>query len=130
MSRLAGIVRRTEGIPRGLVAAMAILALAGILYAVATHDPKETRAWAEFTMFRHSCVVDQIQRKNVASCSFVKPGIYAVAFTESLFGRTVLVSRALCCLGPAVASIVADRTVVVRVPTVTRRPVRATVFVP
>lgn len=125
--RLTG--RLADGIPRGLVAALAILTLAAVLYTVASRDTKEARGWAEFTMFRLGCAVDPDQRLHVTGCQRIGPSVYLVTFTRSLEGATVVVSRGACCPGQIRAS-VSSRTSVTVVAPKLKGPVRATVFVP
>jgi hypothetical protein len=123
-------LRLADGLPRGLVAALAILVLAGMLYTVASRQPKESRGWAEFTMFRLGCAVDPKQRLNVAGCVRVGPRLYRISFTRSLTGSTVLAGRGTCCPGQVRASIIDDHTVAVAIPNAPKAPIRATVFVP
>jgi Flp pilus assembly protein TadG len=127
-SRLA---RRTgEGVSGGFVAALAALVLVGILYTVATREPKEPRGYAEFTMSPGGCTVDPRQQLNVDVCVRVSNGVYRLTFTKSLTGSTVLASRGTCCPGRIGASFESERAVLVAIEPGVRGPIRASVFVP
>jgi hypothetical protein len=119
-----------DGIPIGFVAALAVLVLVGILYTVATREPKEPRGYAEFTMFRAGCAIDVDRQMNARVCEWVMPGIYRVQFMEPLDRSTPIVSRGSCCPGRIAASVEGTRTVLVVIPRRVRAPVRASILVP
>lgn len=122
----------SSGFPRGLVALTAILVLVGLLYTVANREPKTTKGYAEFTMFRGGCIVDPHQRRNALGCDEVGPLTYRVRFANSLRGSTPLATRGTCCPGQIRASLDSDRAVLIAItkrPTTTQ-PVRANLFVP
>ena len=122
--------RLAEGLSIPLLVAVAVLALFGLLYTVASRDPHKPRGYAEFTMFRRGCLVDQARQQNAATCLFVAPGVYRVGFSADLEGSTVVASRGTCCPGRIAASIETDRTVLVLVQRRVRRPIRASLVIP
>src|SRR3954465_5257753 len=105
--RAAGVARETlrrcarliDRIPGSFGAALAAAVLAAILYTVATREPKETRAYAEVTLYRNACVVDMTRQLNAHDCFLVSSGTYRVSFTTSLEGSTPIASRGSCCPG-------------------------------
>jgi hypothetical protein len=122
--------RLADGIPTGFVAALAVLVLVGILYTVATREPKELRGYAEFTMFPEACTIDAGRQLNAQTCVRVARGVYRIAFTKPLDHSTPVASRGSCCPGRIAASVETDLAVLVVVPPRVRAPIRATVLVP
>ena len=113
-----------------MVAALAILVLGAILYTETSHEPEQSRGWAEFTMFRLGCVIDPERRENVTSCTNIGPGLYRLTFTQSLAGSTAMATRGLCCPGQIRAGIPEDHAVIVAIPKPPKQPVRGAVFAP
>jgi hypothetical protein len=122
--------RLIDRIPASFVAALAAAVLVAILYTVAAREPKETRAYAEVTLYRNACVVDTTRELNANNCLVVSRGVYQVSFTTSLDGSTPIASRGSCCPGSIAASLETDRTVLVVVSPRPKRAVRASIFVP
>jgi hypothetical protein len=122
--------RLINRIPGSFIAALAAAVLVAILYTVATHEPKETRAYAEVTLYRNACTVDASRQLNASTCLVVSRGVYRLAFTTTLEGSTPVASRGSCCPGPIAASMDSDHTVLLVVPPRVRGPIRASVFVP
>ena len=123
--------RLIDRIPGSFVAALAAAVLVAILYTVATRDPKETRAYAEVTLYRNACVVDMTRQLNARGCIVVSRGVYRILFATSLEGSTPIASRGSCCPGTIAASLESDRVVlVVVVAPRPRRPTRASILVP
>ena len=122
--------RFADGFPTGFVAALAALVLLAILFSVATRDPKETRGYAEVTLYPDSCAVDASRQLNARECIVLAAGTYKVLFTESLEGSTPVASRGSCCPGRISASIDTDRSVLLAVPRRFEDPIRASVVVP
>ena len=132
--RLRSRARRRVLMRRGLpAAAVAILAIAGIVAILATNNTRTFRAvkgYAEFTVAGTSCSVDRARRLNVTGCSRVRPDVYALRFNVSLRNTTAVATRGICCPGFVTASVVDDRTVLVDLPPRSRAPIRAAVLVP
>jgi hypothetical protein len=122
--RLAG------GIPTGFVAGLAVLVLVAILFTVATRDPKETRGYAEVTLFPDACAVDMTRQLNARDCLLVGPGTYRLSFTESLQNSTAVASRGSCCPGRIAVSVETDRSVLLVVPRRFKDPIRVSVVLP
>jgi hypothetical protein len=105
--------------------------LVAILYTVATREPRETRAYAEVTLYRNACAVDPGRQKNAAACFVISPRrVYRLLFTTSLEGSTPVASRGSCCPGTVAASVEAYQTVLMVVRPTVRSPVRVSVLVP
>lgn len=122
--------RFANGFPTSFVAALAALVLVAILFSVATRNPKETRGYAEVTLYPDSCAVDASRQMNARECLVVAPGTYKILFTESLEGSTPVASRGSCCLGRIAVSIDTERSVLLVVPRRLKDPIRASVVVP
>lgn len=122
--------RLVDRIPGSFVAALAAAVLVAILYTVATREPKETRAYAEVTLYRNACVVDMTRQMNAGNCLALSRGVYRLSFTRSLEGSTVIASRGSCCPGTIAASVDTDRAVLIVIAPRIKRPVRASVFLP
>lgn len=122
--------RLAEGIPAAFVGALAAAVLVAILYTVATREPKEPRAYAEFTMFPDACALEPARRMNAVSCIRVSPGTYRLRFAKPLDGTTPIGSRGSCCPGRLGVSVESAFTVIVAIERRVRRPVRASVLLP
>lgn len=112
------------------MAGVAVLALVGILVAVAARDSGGPRGYVEFTMFRAGCAVDPTRDLNVDNCVKLAPTVYVVNFNKSLAGATAIVSRGVCCAGQVRASVSSDRAVLVAVGKPVRTPIRISLLIP
>jgi hypothetical protein len=136
-ARLRASIRRVrtrrwlaEGLPVLIVAAVAAVVLAGVLYTVAQQDERGPRAWAELTLSPDGCSVDATKQLEARGCVRQGRGVYRVVFSADLTRSTVVAGRGSCCLGPIAASIDAPDSVLVVVPRRVRGPIRASVFIP
>lgn len=127
---LRGLAARLRGgLAPALVAALAVAVLVAILLVIDDADRERPRGHAEFTMFPRGCTVDPLRRRNVLRCVFLRPGLYRVVFAKALGDGSPVISRGTCCPGRVTASVESNSTVLVQIPR-SRRPVRASVFVP
>jgi hypothetical protein len=104
--------------------------LAAILYKVAVSEPKETRAYAEVTLYRNGCSVDTTRQLHALGCFVVSRSVYRLSFTASLEGSTAVASRGSCCPGTISASVESPQTVLIVVTPRVKQPVRASIVVP
>jgi hypothetical protein len=127
-SALAG--RLSEGIPGVFVAALAALALAGILYTIASREPYRPTGYADFTMFREGCLLDPAKRLNVSTCESIGPGLYRLTFSRRIDRSVIVATRSTCCPGRISAGVQSHTTALVQVERRVRRPIRASVLAP
>jgi hypothetical protein len=124
--------RLADGIPRGFVAALAVLVLVAILFTVATRGDVKPRGFAELTLFPERCLVDTARQVNANGCQIIDPRAYRVSFTKSLEGSTPIASRGSCCAGSIGASADTDHSVILTIGrrVKERKPIRVSVLVP
>jgi hypothetical protein len=126
----SGSKRFAEGIPVGLVAALAALVLIAILFTVASRDPAEPAGYAELSLTRGGCVIDQTKQANALRCVAIGPRTYRVTFTKPLTGSTAVASRGSCCPGRVGVSIDSPQTVLIAVDKRVTKPIRVSVLIP
>jgi hypothetical protein len=133
--RIAGALGRASGrlasgIPVGFVAVIAVLVLAGILYAVATRESEAVRGYAELTIFPDNCIVDLSRSISTVGCRQLGPRSYRVRFSKTIDDSTPIASRGSCCPGSIGASAETEQTVVLAVPRTVKAPIRVSVILP
>jgi hypothetical protein len=118
-----------DGWPAAVIAVIAILAVVALLISAAGHTNAKASAYAEMTVRRGSCLLDETRSYNVDACYALGPRSFGLSSHTSLRSTTAVVSTGSCCAASVGASVTGDRTVTVAFVRL-RGVVRVSVVVP
>ncbi|HEX2085213.1 MAG TPA: hypothetical protein VHF89_05985 [Solirubrobacteraceae bacterium] len=122
--------RLRAGAPWIAVAAIALVAIVALLAIAALRTEDSPRGYAQVRASEGACRIEPARSRDVITCARIGPNIYRIVFTRSIGSRPVVATRETCCPGPILASIEADKSVLIALPRQRTYPVVFNVVVP
>lgn len=102
-----------DGWPAAVIALLAILAVVALLISAAGHTNAKPAAYAEISVRRGNCLLDETRSYNVDACYVLGPRSFGLSTHTTLSSRTAVASTGSCCAAAVGASVTGDRTVTV-----------------